>query len=129
MTEEAEKPTSPQDEERRAIDMIARTPEGILLHRYLRRELEFCPDGIDGGTLLGLHGRRSLARDLMRHMASGIEATGAKNGGSGSADAAILNHAGGAVRVRPDRRGAGRRITADTIVPGYDVSNRVSGED
>lgn len=69
----SEEQINPLLEEAVAIDRIARSPDGRLLHRYLRRVLEAVYDLQDDGALRQGNGRRSLARDLMRLMASGIE--------------------------------------------------------
>ena len=68
-------PIDPVAEEKQALDRIARTHDGVLLHRYLRRVLETVVDLQDDGALRTQNGRRTLARDLMRMMASGIEGT------------------------------------------------------
>jgi hypothetical protein len=62
---------SPIAQEREAIDRIARTNDGRLLNRYLRRVLETVV--LDDNLLQTHNGRRSLARDLMNCMAQGIE--------------------------------------------------------
>jgi hypothetical protein len=68
----SDEPLSPIAEEIEAIDRIARTHDGRMLHRYLRRVLEGLGPA-DVGALPFFHGRRTLARDLMGHMAQGIE--------------------------------------------------------
>jgi hypothetical protein len=95
MTEEV----NPHDEEKQAIDRIARTHDGRLLHRYFRRILETCSDFAEPHTLQAHNGRRSLARDLMLLMAKGIDEHGT--------DHPILARAGKPVavagRARRDR--------------------------
>ena len=108
---------NPLDDEKRAIDLIARTPEGRLLHRYLRRVLEGVVDMPDNGALTSHNGRRTLARDLMRLMAQGIEDT---SGGRTRSDEPILARERKPAIVARERRGAGRRVTADEPVPGWD---------
>jgi hypothetical protein len=66
---------NPVTEEKEALDRIARTSDGRLLHRYLRRVLEAVVIA-DNGALLAHNGRRSLARDLMAEMAEGIKDAG-----------------------------------------------------
>lgn len=106
MTDEKTQAPTPLEEEIRAIDLIARSPEGRLLHRYLRRVLEAVHDLDSDGALRAATGRRTLARDLMRLMAEGIEAT--TSGRSGSEP--ILTGSGA---VRTSRRESVRaRITA-----------------
>ena len=117
-----EQPTilNPLDDEKRAIDLIARTPEGRLLHRYLRRVLEGVVDMPDNGALTSHNGRRTLARDLMRLMAQGIEDTSAARTGSTAATEPILARDRRPAIVSGQRRGAGRRVTADEPVAGWD---------
>ena len=102
------------EQERNAIDLIARTPEGKLLHRYLRRVLEAVFDIESESTLRVSQGRRTLARDLMRLMAEGIEATSDRS--DGNADKPILT--GGRKPIDTSggqRRGVARRVS---IEPG-----------
>lgn len=113
MIAEDDKPLSPSEQEANAIKAIARSDDGALLHRYLRRILETVIDMDSDGALRAHNGRRSLARDLMRLMAEGIDDRRAHH-----SDDSILSRSSGAVSVAP-RRGAGRRITADTRVPSY----------
>jgi len=108
-----EKVLSFTEQETNAIKAIARTDDGALLHRYLRRVLEAVMDLQDDGALRQQNGRRSLARDLMRLMAEGIDDR------RDSTNDSILSRPGGPAAVAP-RRGPGRRITADTHVAGYD---------
>lgn len=91
MTDE---PLSPLKEEAEAIGRIAATSDGALFHRYLRRVLETVIDLDSDGALRQQNGRRSLARDLMRLMAEGLD-----DHGSTSTDAPILARSGGAVAV------------------------------
>jgi hypothetical protein len=65
-------PIIPLTEETEALDRIARTHDGRLLHRYLRRVLESCRASDESGALQRHEGGRILAADLMRHMAQGI---------------------------------------------------------
>lgn len=92
MTEQPD--INPIEEEREAIKHIAGTPDGALLHRYLRRILETVIDLDSEGALRSHNGRRSLARDLMRLMAEGID--GRRTDSSGDP---ILTRSGGAVAV------------------------------
>lgn len=108
MTEEV----NPIDEERNAIDLIARTPEGRLLNRHLRRVLEFVPSIADSDSALRQwSGRRSLAQDLMRLMAEGIEAT--RDGTGTSTDNSILGGAHKPVSASGRPSGAARRVTVE----------------
>lgn len=103
MTEET--PTA-FEEERAAIARIGFTPDGALLHRYLRRVLESVRPGDEGGALLRHEGARIFARDLMAQMAEGIE--------SGRSDAKPLAPARtGAIAVAR-ARGIARRVGPST---------------
>ena len=64
---------NPHTEEAEALRRIAATRDGALFHRYLRRVLETVIDLESDGALRQQNGRRSLARDLMRLMAEGID--------------------------------------------------------
>lgn len=94
---------NPIEEERDAIKAIAAMREGRMLHRYLRRVLETVIDLESGSALKQQNGRRSLARDLMRLMAEGIDGRRTDD----SADDPILTRPRGAVavsgRARRDR--------------------------
>ena len=105
MTDDEKEPNL-LEQERNALDLIARTPEGLLLHRHLRRVLEAVYDGPDTWTLQGQTGRRTLARDLMRLMAAGIEATSDGRG----ADKSILSGRRKPIDASPRRRGTERRV-------------------
>ena len=85
---------TPQQEEIEAIYRIAGTRDGVLLHRYFRRVLETVFDMDNDSALRSHNGRRSLARDLMRHMAEGLN-----DRTDSSADAPILNRSRGAAAV------------------------------
>lgn len=117
-------PIDPTKEENAAIARLAFTEDGRLLHRYLRRELERLGLTADQSTLLVLHGRRSLAHDLMRHMAEGIEV------GSGrrtSTDDPILTRSSGAVSVAgAGARGARRRVPESIPSPDADSGTSTS---
>lgn len=122
MTDEQDVQPSPGEQERKAIDLIARTPEGRLLHRYLRRVLEAVFDVEDSGALRTHTGRRTLARDLMRLMADGIEATRDRN--AGSSDDPILTRAGAPVRT-----GRGYASVRDYVTAAERADNAGSGTD
>jgi hypothetical protein len=109
---EPDKPLSLTEQEINAIKAIARSDDGALLHRYLRRVLETVFEMQTDGALREQNGRRSLARDLMRHMAEGIDERR-----SHSNEPILTRPSGGVAVARP--RGAGRRIAADTPVASY----------
>jgi hypothetical protein len=98
----------PATEEREAIARIAFSYDGLLMHRFLRRTLEAVFDLEPVSALPFQNGRRSLARDLMRLMAEGIE--GQTSGRT--SDSAILTRAGSARSARAFR-GAARRVAPD----------------
>ena len=114
-----DQPLTPAAEEIEAIKRIGFTADGALLHRFLRRVLEGVVDVVDESTLLSQNGRRSLARDLMRHMAEGIEA---RRDGRSTEDPILTRSSGGAV-VAP-ARGARRRVGPG---PGSDPAGGTSG--
>jgi hypothetical protein len=89
-----DQPENPFKEEIEALKAIARTRDGLLLHRYLRRVLEGVIDIQEASALYASNGRRSLARDLMRLMAEGIDDRHDSNH-----DAPILARAGSAAAV------------------------------
>lgn len=91
----ADEPVNPRDEEIEAIQRIAASRDGMLLHRYLRRILESCRLTEDPGTLQRHEGARILARDLMGHMARGIE------GSSGRPDDSTILSSGSPTAARP----------------------------
>lgn len=104
------------DDMRKALDNIARTPDGELLYRYLQKTL--CAVTSATGPECALprnEGRRSFAAELMGHMAKGIEhsAHGRSN--------ATVSFALAGPRAISKPGGAGRRVTADTFVAGYDA--------
>jgi len=95
-----------------AIDRIARTADGLLLYRFLQKVLcGTVAAQSDHGALPFHEGRRTLARDLMAFMSEGI----ADN------DRACITFAVAKPATVSASRGAGRRITADTFVAGYDI--------
>lgn len=104
---EPDKPLSLTEQEINAIKAIALSDDGALLHRYLRRVLETVIDMQSDGALREQNGRRSLARDLMRHMAEGLN-----DRRDASNDPILSRPSGGIAVARP--RGAGRRVNADT---------------
>lgn len=96
---------------REAWDRVARTSDGLTIYRHLQKVcLEKAPS-IDGGALPFFEGRRSLAFDLMANMSEGI----------GDNDRACVTFRTAKSATSTGTRGAGRRITADTFVPGYDT--------
>lgn len=106
---------SPVTEEIEAIDRIACTHDGRLLHRYLRRVLE----GVglpDVGALPFFHGRRTLARDLMGHMARGIEGD---SGRLEHGNEPILNRPGNKSAAGRDRIVGRRRVEPDPNVAAF----------
>lgn len=105
MTEET--PVNPQKEEAEAIGRIGLTPDGRLLHRYMRRVLETATEMLPDGALREQTGRRTLARDLMRLMAASVEA---QRDGS-EPEQPILTSASGPVGT--GTRGTRRRVALE----------------
>ena len=99
-----------------AWDRIARTPDGLLIYRHLQR-IVMGTAGPDDSALPRLEGRRRLAADLMAFMSDGI----ADN------DRSCITFAVAKPVAVGGTRGAGRRITADTFVPGYDQTRDAGG--
>jgi hypothetical protein len=97
---------------RDALDRVARSSDGVLLYRYLQKTLcAVTTDSMPEGALRRNEGRRSLAAELMGLMAEGIRS-------SGRADSPVTFALAGA-RAVARTRGAGRRVTAGTIVSGW----------
>jgi len=93
-----------------AWDRIARTPDGLIIYRHLQRiRMGLAPT--DLSALPVFEGRRSLAADLMAFMSEGI----ADN------DRACVTFAVAKPATVSGARGAGRRVTANTFVAGYDI--------
>ena len=98
-----------------AWDRIARTADGLVIYRHLQRLRMGLATDLSALPLF--EGRRSLAADLMAFMSEGV----AEN------DRACITFAvAKPVAVSPTR-GAGRRITANTFVPGYDTAEPAFG--
>lgn len=93
-----------------AWDRIARTEDGQLIYRHLQRIRMGMAPSLEDGALRHCEGRRSLAADLMAHMAKGIE----------QSDRYAFTFAVAQPAAVSGARGAGRRITAGTFVPGWD---------
>jgi hypothetical protein len=99
---------------RDALDRLAQSADGILLYRYLQKTLcAVTTDSMPEGALRRNEGRRSLAAELMGLMAEGI-----RSAAGSRADSPITFALAGA-RAVARTRGAGRRVTADTIVSGW----------
>jgi hypothetical protein len=97
--------TTPEINE--AWDRIARTSDGQIIYRHLQKLV--MEISTDDGALQRCEGARSLAHNLMRLMANGI---------IDSDRYAIAFPVAKPVAVT-GARGASRRVTADTFVPGY----------
>jgi hypothetical protein len=94
-----------------AIDRIARTPDGQMLFHHLQKILlNVATPEITDGALRQLEGRRMFASELMGLMAKGIA----------DSDRYAITFSRSAEPRPPASRGAARRITADTRVPGWD---------
>jgi hypothetical protein len=102
-----------------AWDRLARTPDGLLIYRHLQFIALGTERAGNDSALPRLEGRRRLAADLMGFMSDGI-----RDYDRASVTFTLAKPAdtGG---TRP--RGAGRRVTADTFIPGYDTEPRGPG--
>jgi hypothetical protein len=99
-----------ETEMREAWDHIARTPDGKFAYLYLQRFLMGVSASSD--TLQTDHGQRIFAAQLIGLMAKGIQESG------GSSDS-VLTFAVAGPRPVANPRGAARRVTVDSYVPGY----------
>jgi len=106
------------DDIRKAVANIARTPEGLLLYRYLQKELMGVPTTPEAGALLEHNGHRKFAAKLMAMMAEGIDS--GQRTGTGSPTDQPVTFVAREPRAVSAGRGAGRRVTDATRVPGYD---------
>jgi hypothetical protein len=94
-----------------AIDRIARTPDGQMLFHHLQKILlNVATPEIGDGALRQLEGRRMFASELMGLMAKGIA----------DSDRYAITFVRPSGERAPASRGAARRVTADTVVPGWD---------
>jgi hypothetical protein len=108
-----------------AIDRLARTPDGAMLYVYLQRRLMEVIPTADQSALSAHHGERIFASRLTGLMAKGIIESGGRTGitgsstGPGGLEQPIVRPVAKSVTLGGPR-GAGRRITEHTRVPGYD---------
>lgn len=103
------------------IDAIARTEHGRTLYLFLQKRLMAVPTSIEGGALQTDHGERTFASKLIALMGKGISESGGRNDAGehrGPDEQPIVFAVHGPVSVNR-RRGAGRRVGDDTIVPGW----------
>jgi len=104
-----------------AIDRIARTPDGRLAYLYLQRRMMEVTSLNDPCALSADNGERRFAARLLGLMAKGILESGGRTSsgdGTGGTEQPIVSPPGQPVDAR-GTRGAGRRITERTIVPGW----------
>ena len=94
-----------------AWDRLARTPDGLVIYRHLQRIRQAL--ATDHSALPHFEGRRSLAADLMAYMADGIR----------DYDRACVTYTIAKPAPSTGTRGAGRRVTADTFVAGYNTAD------
>ena len=106
---------------REAIDRIARTPDGEMLYLYFQRVLCEIPTGIGRRPLTEHHGRRSFAAQLMGLMAEGI----GQSGSTGNRPVVFSVRE----RKRVDGHVSRRRVTADTVVAGWNDAASVGPND
>lgn len=106
-----------------AIDRIARTPDGRSLYLFCQRRMMAVNVSMDPSTLQRSEGERTFAAHLIGLMATGISESGGRTSSSGtgsdSPEQPIVFAVPKPVAVGGPR-GAGRRITEHTRVPGYD---------
>lgn len=112
-----------QKEIEASLDRIAMTPDGHNLYIFLQRRIMTVTPAPTDGALRQDEGERSFAAKLTGLMAKGIaESDGRTSSSSASSSGAeqpvVLPVA--EPRAVGGPRGAGRRITADTRVPGWD---------
>lgn len=108
-----------------AIDAIARTEHGRTLYLFLQKRLMGVCSSHDSGALQADHGERTFAAKLIALMSKGIAESGGRSTSSDdtggiSPEQPIVFAVPEPRSVGSSSRGAGRRITADTRVPGYD---------
>jgi hypothetical protein len=110
-------PTDPIANEQfhNAIDRLARTEDGRSLYLFLQRRLMGVSGATDDGALRLDNGERSFASKLIGLMAKGIQ----ESGGRTSSEQPVVFAVAGP-RAVSGARGAGRRVTIDTRVPGWD---------
>lgn len=104
-----------------AWDRIARTADGHTIYLYLQQRLMAVRVNADDGTLREDNGQRSFASQLLGLMAKGIEESA-----TGIASRLVTISRSGPVAVS-STSGAGRRVTADTIVPGWNDNQPTDG--
>ena len=118
-----DEPLTPKDEEIQAIERIASSRDGMLLHRYLRRILESCRLTDDANSLQRHEGARMLARDLMTIMAKSIEHG---IGRPAPADTSIIPAAGKPIAAR--RIAGHRRVAPDPAVAAFIAQHAADAE-
>jgi hypothetical protein len=111
-----------QKEVEDSLDRIAMTADGRNLYIFLQRRVMTVTPVSKSGALRTDQGERSFAAKLIGLMAKGIAESGGRassSGGNDGAEQPVVLPVSGA-RAVSGPRGAGRRITADTHVPGWD---------
>ena len=92
-----------------ALDRIARTEDGVILYRFLQKTL--CGVTYDTRVLPTNEGKRMFASQLMGLMAKGISTHDRRD--------AVVTFSLGSGRANNARPAGGRRVTADSFVPGF----------
>jgi hypothetical protein len=108
-----------------AMDRLGRSDDGRTLYLFLQKRLMAVTTAETDGALQRSEGERTFAAKLISLMAIGIRESGGSNTstdgtGSVSPDQPIVFAVPKPRSVSDAGRGARRRITADTHVPGYD---------
>lgn len=105
------------EEMHEAWDRVARTEDGKKIYLHLQKRLMAVASTGDDSTLRADNGERMFAAKLIGLMAKGIAESGGRTD-------SILTFSVAGPRAVSRPHGAGRRITADTAVPGYDAEPR-----
>ncbi|MDI3563552.1 hypothetical protein [Bradyrhizobium sp. Arg816] len=115
------RPTQKEIED--SLERIAMTLDGQNLYIFLQRRVMTVTHAPTDGALRQDEGERSFAAKLIGLMAKGIADSGGRTsnstGSSNGAEQPVVLPVAEPVAVTR-ARGAGRRITADTHVPGWD---------
>jgi hypothetical protein len=119
-----------EDQFHAAIDRLARSEDGRSLYLYLQRRRMAVTTLTKTSALRRDDGERQFAAHLMSLMAKGIAESGGRTGSSSRTDGEqpIVFAVAGPRRVS-DIAGAGRRVSRDTHVPGWDrTDDSVDGQ-
>ncbi|MDB6085547.1 MAG: hypothetical protein JWN43_3428 [Gammaproteobacteria bacterium] len=113
-----------------AIDRIARTPDGRSLYLFLQRRMMAVCTSEEASALYRSEGERTFAARLIGLMATGMAESGGRtssSGGTGGDTEQPIVFAVPKPVAVGGPRGAGRRITEHTRVPGWDAPESDAG--